>query len=126
VSESVLLHARNGGRQVSAASLEEHTGWVLKPEGLCRDEQCIPVRDRGALLRDDGIHLPALAALLRRPLAVDEDTGIAMLGAAAVDRSAQRAALDVSDLSATTLDGQPFSWSSLGRRKKLLHAWASW
>jgi hypothetical protein len=31
------------GLWLTAADAERVTGWVLKPEGLCRDEQCMPL-----------------------------------------------------------------------------------
>ncbi len=37
------------GPLVDAGSLPELIGWELKPEGLCRDEQCVIVNDRDAL-----------------------------------------------------------------------------
>ena len=45
-----------------ALALAAHTGWTLKPEGLCRGEMCVPVRDRAALGDADGIDLAAFAA----------------------------------------------------------------
>lgn len=102
------------------------TGWELKPEGLCRGDVCIPVRDRDELVVAGRIDVRAFASITRRPLALDEETGVAVLGVAAEDRAAERAAMHVDDFELSTIDGQPFRWSSIGRKKKLLFAWASW
>ena len=42
-------------------------GWELKPEGLCRDDVCVPVRDRAALFVGDELDLAAVGAALGRP-----------------------------------------------------------
>ena len=41
-------------------------GWTLKPEGLCRDDVCVPVRDRAALFHDGRLDLAAVADALGR------------------------------------------------------------
>src|SRR5262249_37369974 len=65
--------------RLSPGALERALGWELKPEGLCRAGTCVPVRDRAALVHEDGIDLAALARLLDRPLALDAEEGIAAL-----------------------------------------------
>ena len=37
------------GPLVESSALPGLIGWTLKPEGLCRDEQCVIVPDRAAL-----------------------------------------------------------------------------
>jgi hypothetical protein len=120
------IRAENTVR-LGADDVARATGWELKPEGLCRGEVCVPVRDRGALVVDDVIDLRAFAELLRRPLVVDDDVDLAVLGASAVDRAAEREGLRVpADLALQDLDGAVHRWAELGRKKKLLFAWASW
>ncbi|NKB42347.1 MAG: hypothetical protein GKR86_15175, partial [Ilumatobacter sp.] len=58
------------GPLVDAGSLPELIGWELKPEGLCRDEQCVIVTDREASRRSDrsqdgGCHVSSLLELDR-------------------------------------------------------------
>jgi hypothetical protein len=125
VTVDVPARVSDGAFVIEAADLPRATGWDLKPQGLCRGEVCVPVR--GAQLGADGtVDLHAVADALRRPLAVDADAQVAVLGASAAERAAERAAMRVDDFTLTDLDGRPFRWSSLGRRKKLLFAWASW
>ena len=53
--------------RLAPAALRMATGWELKPDGLCRAERCIPVRQRAALVHDAGIDLAACADVLGRP-----------------------------------------------------------
>jgi hypothetical protein len=114
--------ARGDTLLVDAEDLTE-TGWTLKPEGLCRGEVCVPVRDREALASRDGIDLRAFARALGRPLAIDADAAIAVLGetGATGPRS-----LDAPDFTLPDLDGNPVSLRSFDGRKRLLIAWSSW
>ena len=57
--------------RIAADAVRAGLGWELKPEGLCREGVCIPVRDRAALVSEDGLDLATLAELLDRPLALD-------------------------------------------------------
>ena len=65
---------------VEPDDLPRATGWTLKPEGLCRDDVCVPVRDRGALARERGIDVRAFAAALGRPAALEPAASMAVLG----------------------------------------------
>jgi len=112
--------------RVSPSVVERALGWQLKPEGLCRGETCIPIRDRAALLDADGIELGALARLLDRPLAMDVEEAVAVLGASAADRSQRLASREAPDFTLPDLQGRPHSLSDHRGRKKLLIAWASW
>ena len=56
-------------------------GWELNPEGLCQDDTCVIVPDRGALVGDAGFDLVILAELLDRPVAIDSESGLSAMGA---------------------------------------------
>ena len=115
----------NGSVRLDAAALPRATGWDLKPEGLCRDDVCVPVRD--TLVVDDAIDLRTFAEALRRPLVVDDEVDLAVLGASTIDRAAEREGMRVpADLPLRDLDGNVHHWGELGHKKKLLFAWASW
>src|SRR5947209_2165530 len=61
---------------IDPGALREAIGWELKPEGLCRDDICVPVRDRDALFVGAAVDLGAVAAVLHRPALVDTDAGV--------------------------------------------------
>jgi hypothetical protein len=113
--------------RIDPEALERVTGWKLEPEGLCRADVCIPVRDRASLVIDGLVDLEGFAQTLRRPLVVDAEADIAVLGASVADRSAERQGMRVpAELILRDLDGNEHRWAELGRKKKLLFAWASW
>ena len=94
------------------------TGWELKPEGLCRDDACVPLRD--------GDDLAAVAAALRLPLAMELDAGVVALGEAAHERAAAMASLDAPAFTLEGVSGGTISLDDFAGRKRMLLAWASW
>jgi len=116
----------DGEVRLSPPNVERALGWQLKPEGLCKGETCIPVRSRAALVNADGIDLSALAQALDRPLAVDADEGVAVLGASANERAARLAAMEAPDITLPDLSGRLHSLRDQRGKKTLLIAWASW
>jgi len=126
-TEHELDATREGaGIRIPAEAVRERLGWELKPEGLCRDAVCIPVRDRGALVHEDGLDLETLATLLDRPLALDADEGVAVLGEGAGARAARLDTLEAPDFALPDLDGTFHSLSEHRGKKVLLIAYASW
>ncbi len=115
-----------GAIRLSPAALDRAVGWQLKPEGLCRDDTCIPVRDRATLVHEDGIDLAALARLLDRPLALAPDEGVAVLGVSATDRAHRLASMEAPDFTLPDLEGRLHSLRDQRGKKTLLIAWASW
>jgi len=110
---------------VANADLAAATGWERKPQGMCRDELCVPLRD-GAGHTADRVDLGALAVALGRPLAVDTEAGGAFLGTAAADRGERLASLQAPDFSLPDLDGEMHTLSKHRGRKVLLVVYASW
>ena len=107
-------------------ALRSALGWELKPQGLCRDEECIPIAGRAGLVTAEGVDLVGLAELLQRPLALDAAEQVAYLGASAAQRSQQLASLRAPDFTLPDLDGQPHSLSDYRGKKVFLLAYASW
>jgi hypothetical protein len=114
------------GTRVSPAELEELTGWELKPEGLCRGDVCVPTRGRPEVEVDGAVDLAVVAGLLGQPFVVDDEKSVAVLGTSVATRTQQLRDANIRDLVLRDFDGNDVSWSSIGRKKKLLVAWASW
>jgi hypothetical protein len=111
---------------VTRDGLADALGWTLKPEGLCRDDVCVPVRDRDALVAGERVDVVAAAAALGRPTVVDADLGIV---AVALDRERRATALQslvAPDVTLLDLDGEPHALSQWRGQKRLLHAFSSW
>ena len=112
--------------RLDPAAVQAVLGWELKPEGLCRGSVCIPVRDRDALVDDDGLDLATLAAHLDRPLAVDPEERVAALGTDHLSRAHDLNRLEAPDFELPDVDGTLHRLSELRGRKVLLIAYASW
>jgi hypothetical protein len=111
---------------IEPTDLRSALGWELKPEGLCRDDICVPVRDRDALFAGDRLDVAAVATALHRPSVVDTAAGVV---AVALPSEERRRAL--SDHHAPTftlpdLDGVDHSLEEWRGRKKLLFAFSTW
>lgn len=106
--------------RVPVEEFERVTGWLSKPEGLCRGERCVPFRS----VDPAAVELAAAADALAMPLVHDAPHRLWALGAEAggrVLRSAVAPELELPDFR-----GGSFRLSSLLGTKVLLLAWASW
>ena len=115
----------DGGPIVDSDRLEAELGWTVKPEGLCRDDVCVPVPDRATVQTDDGFDVLAIARLLDRPAVHDVDSDVVAIG---VPRDRRRSALGLTapDVRLFDLDGTPHALSDHRSKKRLLVAFASW
>jgi len=123
---TVSATVRDGQLRLAPAALHSALGWELKPQGLCKDDRCIPLTAEPDLVDADGVDLGALAAVLSRPLAVDLAERMAYLGGAARERAAQLRSLEAPDFRLPDLDGRGHALSDWRGTKVLLLAYASW
>lgn len=108
---------------VSAADIANRTGWMARPEGMCRGEVCVPAP--GALRGDGSVDIHAMSARLGMPLVHDEAHGVWALGPATATGRALSTAV-AADPELIDRGGNPFRLSSLHGRKVLLVAWSSY
>ena len=95
------------------AAVAAALGWTLKPEGLCRDETCVPLLGRSVT--------DALGLLVVH----DPDAGVAAVAPSAEthhrDATGKAPPLDLTDV-----DGNPVSFDDFSGHKRVLVTWASW
>ena len=109
---------------VTPADLEAATGWILKPEGLCRAEACVQLPASGAWTDAQGrVNLTAFAAHEGRPLVRDTARGIWAFGAEA---HVGPESVMAPDFTFPDIEGKPHSLSDYRGRKVFLYTWGSY
>lgn len=111
--------------RVGVEEFARRSGWHLRPEGLCRDDVCVPLPARTSVLRDGGLDLALVADALDMPLVHDDPATTWALGPVS-GKSVLPADARAPDLGLPDVHGQPFTLGSLRGKKVLLLAWASW
>ncbi len=101
--------------EVNPVEFLRATGWELKPEGACRGDVCVPLRDRS---------LPEVARRLAMPLVHDEANGLWSLGPAI--EPILPACGEAPDFALPDLEGRVHRLSEQRGRKVLILAWAPW
>jgi len=115
--------AASDGLWLAAREAERVTGYALKPEGMCRDEICVPLP--ASAVKGDRVDVAAFWAKLG-PVLSDEAHETWVLGTGADDRNAALAGLQAPDFTLPDLAGKPHRLSELRGKKVFLATWASW
>ncbi len=116
----------SGGPLIAEDDLDATLGWTLKPQGLCRDDNCVIVPDRAALGQGDRLDVTAVAALLDRPATHDQESGLVAIGAPRELRRGALQDLTAPDFVLPDLDGTAHALSDHRSKKRLLVAFSSW
>jgi hypothetical protein len=112
------------GLCVSPADAETVTGWTLKPEGMCRDELCVPLTCDAR--RDGKVDIAAFWRALGHPVVSDPQGVVWVLGTAAESRATALSGLEAPDFTLPDLAGVPHTLSEFRGKKVFLATWASW
>jgi hypothetical protein len=116
-----LAVAATDGLWLSAEDAERTTGWTLKPEGMCRDDLCVPMP-----VRDNRIDVAAFWARLGQPVVHDAGGETWVLAVGAQQRNEALGGLVAPDFTLPDLAGVPHTLSTLRGKKVFLCTWASW
>ena len=122
-SDEFTVDAANG-LWLTAADAARVTGWTLKPEGMCRDDQCVPLPSTAVAA--GRVDVEAFWRRLGNPVLCADDRETWVLSAGAGDRNAALAGLMAPDFTLSDLSGTPRTLSDLRGNKVLLVTWASW
>ncbi len=97
---SELNLAAKDGLWLLADDAERATGWTPKPEGMCRDDICVPMP-----VRDGRVDVAAFWRRLDRPVVSDSAGETWVLGAGAAQRNDALAGLIAPDFTLPDLAG---------------------
>ena len=122
-SDEFTVDAANG-LWLAAADAARVTGWTLKPEGMCRGDQCVPLASTAVVA--GRVDVEAFWRRLGNPVLRSDDRETWVLGAGAEERNATLAGLMAPDFTLPDLSGKPHTLSDLRGKKVLLVTWASW
>ena len=123
---SVEVVSNFGEFAVSLGDFEIATGWQLKPQGLCIDEVCVPVRETNRLTDTTSIDLVEFARVTQQNIVFDRQRQVAALGERADLRGESMSSLTAPDFRLPDIHGRQVLFSDFNRRKRLLLAWSSW
>ena len=101
---------------IDPEQFEHATGWQIKPEGACKAEVCVP-------LKDGGFDLGAAAESLGMAVVAEPSLSLWAVGPESLGNRALASA-DASDFSLPDLEGNRLGITSLRNQKVLVVAWA--
>jgi len=108
------------------------TRFVIKPQGVCRDELCFPLpRNRKTEFvskkgNTSWFNLSEFARLIKQPFVTDQKNGVWYFGARAAEQNGYLTSLEAPNFTLPDLNGRLHSLSDFRGKKVLLVTWASW
>jgi hypothetical protein len=117
---------------ISTTDLTRATRFVIKPQGVCRDELCFPLpknRKADFVLKKGAtswFNLSEFARLINQPVVTDQKNGVWYFGARAAAENGTLASLAAPNFTLPDLNGKLHSLSDFRGKKVLLVTWASW
>lgn len=117
---------------VTLRDLTRATRFVVKPQGICRDELCFPIPKgkKDSFVSKKGsetwFNLSEFARLVKQPVARDEKNGVWYFGKRGDERGTYLTSLEAPNFTLPDMAGHSHSLSDYRGKKVLLITWASW
>lgn len=117
---------------LSKQDLARATRFVVKPQGVCRDELCFPIPKKrtAQFLNKQGktewFNLSEFARLIKQPVAFDDKNGVYYFGPRADAQNSHLNSLEAPDFTLPDMNGKTHSLTDFRGKKVLLVTWASW
>src|SRR5260370_13936601 len=117
---------------ITTNDLARATRFVIKPQGVCRDELCFPlpknrfaefVSKKGATT---SFNLTEFARLIKQTFVVDQKNHVWYFGARESEQNSYLNSLEAPNFTLPDLSGKQHSLADFRGRKGLLVTWASW
>jgi hypothetical protein len=117
---------------ITTADLTRATRFVIKPQGVCRDELCFPlpknrktefVSKKGATT---WFNLSEFARLIKQPFVNDQKNDVWYFGARAAEQMSYLTSFEAPNFTLPDLNGKLHSLADFRGKKVLLVTWASW
>jgi len=116
----------DGEPYVTPEDLETVLGWQVKPEGLCKNDACIPIEDSVNFGEGDSMNLKDVATLVGHPSLSAPDVGMIAIGQAHDVRSKALKDRVAPNFTLPDISGIDRSMSDWAGKKRLLVAFSSW
>ncbi len=111
---------------VAPKDIEAILGWQVKPEGLCKNDACIPIGENVSLGEDDSLNLKDTATLVGHPSLSVPETGMIVIGESRDVRSKALKDRIAPNFTLSDISGVDRSMSDWAGKKRLLVAFSSW
>ena len=111
---------------VDAVEIKDVLGWEIKPEGLCKDDACIPVNHEQNIKHNERYNLRTVAHLTGHPTLSSQELKAITIGQPAGLRSSALREKIAPDFVLPDIEGVERAFSDWAGKKRLLVAFSSW
>lgn len=125
--DTALSDAQSEGKHLwlTAAGLEQATGWKLEDRGLCKGDACVPTN--AAWISSNGqVDLAAFAEHMGQPALHAAGRDIWAFGESVNARRDQMFSLEAPDFELPDIDGNMHKLSDYRGKKVFLYSWGSY
>jgi len=131
-SEVTALIVGSSDLWITTSDLTRATRFVIKSQGVCRDELCFPLpKDRKAeFVSKKGattwFNLSNFARLIKQSFVTDQKNNVWYFGVRPEEQNGYLASLEAPNFTLPDLNGKLHSLADFRGKKVLLVTWASW